>query len=135
MWHGVSAGGSVAQGGFADAGLRYAGEISGIKFAAGVAYMSYEGTLPSTQPQDGTDQATTPFKQRLAGSVAMLLPDGFNFLVSAGWGEHYANCCGTGLVAHEDARTYYLKAGYQAHLFTFGPTNFALQAARLSAAS
>ena len=127
VWHGLSAGGSVAQGGFADVGLRYAATLSGTKVAGGIGYMNYQGTLPSTQPQDGTNQATTPFKQRVAGSVAALLPNGLNFLGSAGWGEHYGNCCGAGLVARENSRTYFLKGGYQASIFSFGPTNFAVQ--------
>ena len=126
-WHGLSFGGSVAQGGFLDVGSRYAGELSGVKVAAGVGYMNYQGTLPSTLPQDGTNQATTPFQQRVAGSVAALLLNGLNVLVSAGWGEHYGGCCGGGLVAHRDSTTYFLKAGYQAHLFSFGPSNFAVQ--------
>ena len=127
VWHGLTAGGSVAQGGFVDVGLRYASVISGTRIAAGVGYMNYQGTLPSTQPQDGTTQATTPFKQRMAGSVAVLLPNGFNALVSAGWGDHYGNCCATGLVARDTSTTYFLKAGYQAHIFSFGPTDFAIQ--------
>lgn len=126
-WHGLSAGGSVAQGGFADVGLRYAAELSGVKIAAGIGYANYQGTLPSTQTQDGTNQATTPFQQRMVGSAAALFPNGFNVLVSAGWGEHYGGCCGTGLIARNDAQTYYLKAGYQARIFSFGPSNFAIQ--------
>jgi len=127
VWHGFSVGGSVAQGGFADVGLRYAAEISGVKIASGVGYMNFQGTLPSTQTQDGTNQATTPFKQRVTGSVAVLLPSGFNLLASAGWGEHYAGCCGNGLVARDNSHTYFLKAGYQARIFGFGPSNFAVE--------
>jgi hypothetical protein len=126
-WHGITIGGSVGQGGFADVGLRYAAIISGARVAAGIGYMNYQGTLPSMQPQDGTDQATTPFKQRMSGSAAVLLPNGLNLLLSAGWGNHYSGCCATGLVARDTATTYFIKAGYQAHIFNFGLTNFAIQ--------
>jgi hypothetical protein len=89
--------------------------------------MNYQGTLPSTQAQDGTNQATTPFRHRMAGSIAFLLPSGFNLLASAGWGEHYGGCCGNAVAARQDSTTFFLKAGYQAKIFGFGPSNFAVE--------
>ncbi|MBC7800285.1 MAG: porin [Gemmatimonadaceae bacterium] len=126
-WNGLSGGISVAQGGSVDVGLRYARTIAGTRIVGGVAYMDSTGTLPSTQSQDGSNAPLTPFARRVAGSVAVLLPSGFNFLASGGWGQHYGTCCGTGLNADNDGTTYFLKAGYQANIFSFGPTNFALQ--------
>lgn len=77
--------------------------------------------------QDGDNSPTTPFLRRVAGSAAILLPNGLNALVSAGWRQHYGTCCGNDLVARTDATTYFMKAGYQANIFSFGRTNFALQ--------
>ena len=132
VWRGFNVGGSVAQGGFADFGVRYAGEIAGTKIAAGAAYANYTGTLSSQVPanvinQDGSQQATTPFARRVAGSVALLFSNGFNILASGGYGQHYGTCCGNGLIARQDGTTYYLKAGYQANIFSFGKTSFAVQ--------
>jgi predicted porin len=132
VWRGFSAGGSVAQGGYFDFGSRYAADINGVKIAAGVGFMNYSGTLPSQAPatfisQDGSQAATTPFSRRVAGSAALLFPNGISLLASAGWGEHYGTCCGAGFIAHDDATTYFLKAGYQVSLFPFGKTAFAIQ--------
>ena len=126
-WNGLSAGVSVGQGGSVDVGLRYAGILSGARIAAGVAYLNIQSTLPSTQPQNGIVPATSPFAQRVVGSFATLLPNGFNLLVSAGWGEHYGGCCTTTLIAQDNSVTYFVKAGYQARIFGFGPSNFAVQ--------
>ena len=86
--------------------------------------MDYSGTVPSTRPQDGDQPAYTPFARRVAGSVAVLWPNGMNALVSAGWGRHHGDCCGTGVSVNRDSVTYYAKLGYQANLFAFGKTDF-----------
>lgn len=125
-WNGLSAGGSVAQGLYYDVGLRYAAELGGAKVAAGLAYMDYSGTQPSTRREDGNQPAYTPFARRVAGSAAVLWPNGLNALVSAGWGRHHGDCCGAGIVVRDDSTTYYAKLGYQANLFPFGKTNFSV---------
>ena len=127
VWNGLSAGGSVAQGGYFDAGLRYAGSLSGVRVAAGLAYVNNQSTLPSTQSQNGTNPAISVFGQRVVGSAAVLLPNGLNFLVSGGWGQHYGGCCTAALIARNDGYTYFVRAGYQARIFGFGPSNFAVQ--------
>ena len=126
VWKGLSVGGSVAQGLYFDVGARYAAEIDGAKVAAAIAYMDYSGTVPSANGQDGNQPAYTPFARRVAGSVAVLLPNGLNALVSAGYGHHHGDCCGPGITVRDDSTTYYAKLGYQANLFPFGKTNFSV---------
>lgn len=124
-WNGLSVGGSVAQGNYFDLGGRYSREIEGAKVVAGIGYQNYTNTIPGRNPQDGSSPALTPFAWRVSGSGAILFENGFNALISAGIGHHYAGCCGAG-APPPDAFTYYTKIGYQAALFDVGRTNFSV---------
>jgi hypothetical protein len=130
-YHGLTFGATVGQGYFWDVGARYSAEINGVKIATGIAYQNFYGTRPSLNVQDGTVAAYNPFSQRVAGSLAILLPSGFNALLSGGWGEHISSCCtafAAGNIATHDSTTWFAKVGYRAHLNDFGTTNFSLDA-------
>jgi hypothetical protein len=128
-YRGLVFGGSVGQGGFWDVGARYSAEINGIKTVAGVAYQNLSNTLPSrNNPEDGRQPPIAPYSQALGGSVAFLLPSGFNALVAAGWAKHRGDCCGGGLPVNNDITNWYTKLGYQARIFDFASTNFSVNA-------
>jgi hypothetical protein len=130
-FHGLTFGATVGQGYFWDVGARYSAEINSVKFATGISYQNFYSTRPSLNGQDGIVAAYNPFSQRVAGSLAILLPNGFNALLSGGWGEHISNCCtqfAAGNVATHDGTTWFAKIGYRAHLNDLGTTNFSLDA-------
>jgi hypothetical protein len=130
-FHGLTFGATVGQGYFWDVGARYSAEINSVKLATGISYQNFYSTRPSLNGQDGIVAAYNPFSQRVAGSLAVLLPNGFNALLSGGWGEHIGNCCtqfAAGNVATHDGTTWFAKIGYRAHLNDLGTTNFSLDA-------
>jgi hypothetical protein len=130
-FNGLTLGGTVGQGYFWDVGARYSAQINGVKLASGLSYQNFYSTRPSRDLQDGIVPAYVPFSHRMAGSIAVLLPSGFNLALSGGWGQHIPNCCTSfvaGDIATHDATTWFAKVGYQAHIFEVATTNFAVDA-------
>jgi predicted porin len=130
-FHGLTFGATVGQGYYWDVGARYSAEINSVKIATGISYQNYYSTRPSLNTQDGTVAAYNPFSQRVAGSLAILLPNGLNALLSGGWGTHISECCTTfapGNIAAHDGTTWFAKIGYRAHLIDLGTTNFSIDA-------
>lgn len=103
---------SFAQGGYWDVALRYTEKIEGISVVAGVGYAKVKNTNPSPL-------ASGNVNDRLAGSVAALLPNGLNALVSLGRAD-------AALPGRDDPTTWYAKLGYRAKLFEIGDTAFSV---------
>jgi hypothetical protein len=122
-WRGFTFGASVSQGPFWDLGIRYAVDISGAKIVAGIAYQNLYNTEPRSNPLEGSSPYLSLFSQRAAGSFSILLPNGLNATISSGWGKHHNDCCDAANVATRD---WFTKIGYQAHIFSFGTTNFSI---------
>ena len=86
---GFTAGVSHADSGDTDLGLNYGAQYSGMKLAAGLGYVNFDGGDNDSQ---------------LAGSIALALDGGLNFTVAAGSRDSK--------VVTKDAEFGYLKVGY-----------------------
>jgi len=116
QWNGLSAGGSIGQGGYWDVGARYAASFAGTRVGAAIAYIDWSSTLPARYSEDGSSPAILYFTRTVAGSASVMLPSGLNLTAAASWSPHNTQCC-AGVANDQDSVNWYTKAGYAWPLF------------------
>ncbi len=98
---------SASQGGRNDVALRYAGQFSGAKIAAAVAYQN-------------ASAVSAAVSDRINGSISVLLDNGFNLTFAAGNEDRKA-------AGADDRQFFYGKAGFRTNSISmYGKTSFSI---------